>query len=330
LETILSKQEIEDLLQAIKEGRISTDIGLESRDAFSKPCTPLNLFNVNALHNELSRVPNLDIILDNFCQNYAITLTNQLQRTFSITRTGIDSSHFLDFLLENKDAGAIGVLDISPLKQGALLLLDTQLCFTMIEIMLGASAELDHLQLDRKLTKIELSIIQSILHKGCDDLDRAFAPLIELKSTVLKVESNSRLVSITDSDAEILIGAFKVSVGEVSGEIKLVIPLSTIEPLRDSLKDLLNVNKSKQGLWSNILKENVAEIYTDLIAQSGEITLSVNDILALEEGDILQLDYNPNAPLHVLIGNHKKFSAIPGTHNGKKAINITGVHNQGA
>ncbi|MBM9602981.1 flagellar motor switch protein FliM [Desulfopila inferna] len=330
MEAILSKKEIADLLKAIKQGQVSLDLDKNGRKHFTKDCIPLNLFQANTFSDELSRLANFDIILDNFCQNLAITLTNNLQRTFSISRSQIDSSHFLDFLLENKDVGAIAVLDISPLKHGALLLVDSHMCFSMVEIILGASTEIELIQPNRKLTSIELNIIQSIMLKGCDDLDRAFAPLINLKTSLIKVESNSRMVSITDADAEILIGTFEVRVGDQTGEMKIVFPLSTIDPLREGLKDLLNVNKAKQGIWTKVLEQEAYNIYSELIAQSGTISMSVGDVLEMKKGDTLFLDYNLNSPLKVLVENKHKFFAIPGTHNGKKAINITGVKDQGA
>lgn len=330
MEPILKKKEIDDLLNAIRQGQVSLDLDGEDRSQFTKECTPLNLFQINGLSNELGRLPNFDILLDNFCQNFAITLTNHLQRTFKISRAQIDSHHFLDFLLENKDAGAIGVIDISPLKHGALILIDPQMCYSMVEIILGAATDIDHIHPDRKLTNIELKIIHSILTQGCDDLNRAFAPLISLESSVLKVESNSRLVSITEPDAEIIVGNLEIKVGEITGQMKIVFPLSTIDPLREGLKDLLNVNKSKQQLWSIPIKQEVQHIYTDLIAQSGVISMSISDILKLEAGDTILIDYNPNSPLKVLVEDQHKFYAIPGTHNGKKAINITGVNEQGA
>jgi len=200
----------------------------------------------------------------------------------------------------------------------------------MVEILLGASTDIEPLQLDRKLTSIELKVIASIISKGCDDLNRAFAQLIQLESSLLKIESNSRLVSITDPDAEILIGTFAISAGEVSGEMKIVFPVATLDPLKDALKELLNVSKSKKGLWTEILEQEIPYITAEIVAQSGNITMSVNEILSLQEGDILFLDYNPNSPLNVLVENQVKFNAIPGTHNGKKAINITSVHDQGA
>lgn len=329
MEPILNKQEIADLLHALKEGQVSLDLGQENQEQKFKNCSPVNLFQVNELNDELSRLPNFDIILDNFSQNFAISLTNHLQRNFSIQRSQIESAHFLDFLLENKDVGAIAVLDVAPLKHGSLILVDANLCFSLVEVMLGASTEIDHLQLDRKLTSIELKIIHSIIAKGCEDLNRAFAPMVDLDSSILKVESNSRLVSITEADAEILVASFNVNVGEIEGQMKMVFPIATLDPLREELKELLNVNKGKYGMWTETLEEEISCVAAELIAQSGVIKMSVNDILNLEKGDTLFLDYNPNSPLQILVENKPKFYAIPGTHNGKKAISISGVHAQG-
>jgi flagellar motor switch protein FliM len=330
VEPILSKQEIADLLTAIKQGKVSIDLEKSDVDFHVKESKPLNLFQISTLHDEQVRIPNFDIILDAFCQNYSISLTNQLQRTFTITKTGIDSFQFQEFLLSNKDIGAIGVLNLAPLKYGALLMIDQQLSFSMIEIMLGASTDLGALKLNRKLTTIELSVLKTVMNNACSDLDRSFKPLLELKSTLLKVENNSRLVSITDPDAEILVSRFSVAIGDITGEIKLVFPIATLEPLREQLKELLNVNKSKQGLWTEIITEELFDISTTIIAQSGTISLTINQLLALKEGEIIDLDYDPNAPLKVLVEDKLKFFAIPGLLNGKKAISLTGVYEQGA
>ncbi len=330
MEPILTKQQIADLLTAIKEGRVSTDLEMDDRSAFIKDAKPLNLFQLGTFDEEQLRIPNFDIILDAFCQNYSISLTNQLQRTFTITKTGIDTFHFQEFLLENKDVGAIGVLNLTPLKYGALIMVDKQLAFSMVEIMLGASTDLDSLQLNRKLTTIELNVLKNIINSACSDLDRAFKPLLELTSSLYKVESNSRMVSITDPDSEILVSNFSVAIGESISEFKLVFPIATLEPLREQLKELLNVNKAKQGLWTDILSEELKDTALTLIAQSGTIFLTVNQLLKMKKGQIIDLDYDPNSPLKILIEDKVKFFAIPGVLNGKKAISLTGIYEQGA
>ncbi|EKD34200.1 MAG: hypothetical protein ACD_75C02429G0007 [uncultured bacterium] len=325
MEHILNKSEISELLKAIREGRVPLDLDEKEQDTFLA-CTPINLFQLTRPDSELFRIPNLDIILDLFCRTYATSLTNLLQRNFSITRTSLESYEFQKFMADKHSPGAIGILDMSPLKYGALMIFDAALSFSMLEIMLGASTELGSLHLDRRLTTIELNILKTLLSDACHDIDKSFSQLLEMRTSLIKLENNARLVSIVEPEAEVIVGTFMVKVGEQSGQIHLVFPFATLEPLREALKQLLNIATTTQSTWQNVLEDEIQEVETTITALSGTLTLSINQILQLHEGDLLDLDYNPNSPLKVLVEDKLKFFAIPGTHNGKKAISLTGVN----
>lgn len=327
MEPLLSKQDIADLLLAIKSGQVSTDIGDDSDlSNYTIDCTPIDLFQSTKKQSAEQRIPNFDIILDAYSQNYAISLTNLLQRTFNITRNSIEFSPFQEFLLKKDDLGSIGVLNFSKLTSGALIIFDPSLSFSLIEIMLGASVELDPLKLSRKLTTIELNVLKYVMSKSCGDLDRAFKPLIEQESSLLKVENNQRLVSITEPESEVLVGSFTVNVGDTSGEMSMIFPLATLEPVREPLKELLSVQTSSQNLWSDVILQDITKLHANVIAQSGTISLTVGEVSKLKTGDIVDLNYDPNGPLNILIEEQLKFFAQPGTHNGKKAISLTGVY----
>ncbi|MGB3224451.1 MAG: FliM/FliN family flagellar motor switch protein [Desulforhopalus sp.] len=326
MDPILKKSEITDLLNAIRNGKVSLDLDDNEQNSFLA-CSPLNLFQLARPDREQFRIPNFDIIIDVFCRSYATSLTNQLQRTFSITRTALETFEFQKFMADKNQPGGIGILDMPPLKHGALIILDPKLSFSLIEIMLGASNDLESPQLDRRLTTIELTIHKTILTDACRDLNKAFFQLLDLNTTLIKLENNARLVSIVEPEAEVIVGTLLVKVGEYSGEIHLVFPYATLEPLRDLLRELLNISTTSRGTWQDVLEDEVLEIPACITAQSGKITLSVNQILNMELGDILSLDYDPSAPLKVLVEEKVKFSAIPGTHNGKKAISLTGIIN---
>lgn len=324
MEQILSKSEIAELLKAIREGRVSLDVDDKEQGAF-RDCSPINLFQLSRPDSELFRIPNLDIILDLFCRLYSTSLTNLLQRNFTMTRIGLESHEFQKFMADKHSPGAIGILDMAPLKYGALMIFDTALSFSMLEIMLGASTDVGSLHLDRRLTTIELNILKTLLSDACNDLDKSFAQLLEMHCSLIKLENNARLVSIVEPDAEVIVGIFKVKVGEQSGQIYLVFPFATLEPLRESLKQLLAISTKSQSTWKEVLEEEVQEVAAKITALSGYVTLSINQILQLQEGDLLALDYDPNAPLKIMVEDKLKFYAIPGTHNGKKAISLTGV-----
>lgn len=329
MEPILSKDQISELLAAIQSGQVSTDLKGEGDGLNKTNIKSINLFQLSSSGDTQQRIPNFDIILDNFAQNFAITLTNQLQRNFTINRTSIETHEFQEYLGSQKDAGAIGVLSLDPLKNGALMLLNGQLCFSLIEIMLGASMEMAPLQLDRKPTTIELNVLKSIILKACHDIDKSLEQVIELDTSVLKVESNPRLVSIAEPDAEVLVGSFSIKVGDLSGQFDMVFPVATLDPVREKLRDLLTVKTVKQSGWYEILVHEIEQMTTTIIAQSGTVTMPVRKVMKLQKGDIINLSYDPNSPLCVLVEENHKFFAIPGTISGKKAIHLTGVYDQG-
>lgn len=325
MEPILSKAEIADLLKAIREGRVPLDVD-ERRSEPNLQCTPANLFQLTRPDTTQFRIPNFDIILDSFCRTYATSISNQLQRSFTITRTALESYEFQKFMADKSNPGAIGILDLNPLKYGAMIILDPVLSFSVLEIMLGASSELQPLHLDRKLTPLELNILKAILNDVCGDLNKAFAQLLEMHASLVKLENNARLVSIVEPESEVIVGTFNVKVGDHSGELHLLFPFATLEPLRDALRELLNIPTLLKSSWQSVLEEEVREVAASVTALSGTIDLTIKQILALKEGDILPLEYNPNAPLKVLVEDRWKFSAIPGLHNGKKAISLVSVH----
>ena len=324
MEPILNRAEIADLLSSIRKGQISLDLE-EEQDHFLE-CTPVNLFHLSRPDKEQFRIPNFDIILDTFCRQYATSLTNQLQRTFSINRVALETFEFQKFMADKPKTGVIAILDIPPLKHGALIFYDPKLSFTMLESMLGASSDIETLELERQLTTIELNILKTPLGDACSDIDKAFSPLLETNTHLVKLESNARRVSIVDADAEVVVGTLNVKGGPCAGEIHIVFPFATLEPLRESLKELLNVSSQTTSNWHEIIEEHLQDMPVTVIAQSGTIAMSVEKVLGLQVGDVINLDYDPNSPVQVMIENRPKYYALPGTHNGKKAISLRGSY----
>jgi len=325
VEPILKKNELANLLTAINDGLVSLDLDEEGQQIPNLASTPVDLFNLTHIEGEQFRIPNLDIILDIFSRAYLTSLTNILQRTFSITRTSLKSSEFQDFFKDKGNLGASGIIDMSPLKHAALIVLDPKLSFSLIEIMLGASSELDSVQLERKLTTIELLVLKSLFTDACKDLDKAFSQVIKIQSNLIKLENNARLVSIVEPGAEVIIATFIVNVGSLSGEIHLIFPFSTLEPLRTPLKEIFTLSTGNKSNWYDVIEEEILDLPATMTAQSGTLNLSVSQLLKLKKGDILNLDYDPNSPLKVLVEDQHTFYAVPGTHNGKKAISLTGM-----
>lgn len=322
MEPILNQKEISELLQAIRDGKVPLDP--DGGEESFLDCTPINLFQMARPDREQFRIPNFDIIIDAFCRHYATSLTNQLQKTFSIKRVGLETYEFQKFMAKKNAPGAIGIFELPPLKQGALMIFNPKLSFAMLEIMLGASSDIETLELERQLTTIELNILKTPMGEACVDINKAFEQLLDINTDLLKLENNPRLVSIVEPEGEVIVSTLQVKVGTYSGEIDLIFPFATLEPLREPLKELLSIATTTKGSWHAIIEDHLQNLPITLIAQSGTIEMKVEEVLGLQVGDVIGIDYDPNAPLQVIVEDSPKFYAIPGTHNGKKAISLTG------
>jgi flagellar motor switch protein FliM len=324
VEPILTQEEIRDLLAAIKSGAVPLDDGEQSG---FRHCRPLNLFDAARRQQPDNRIANFDLIVDSFAKNYAASLTNSLQRSCFVQRTRIETMPLQNYLTANgKSSGGIGLFSLQPLRHSALLLFDAGLSFSLVETMLGASRSLGGLRLERELTSIELSVLKSLIALAAGNLNRAFAPLVRLQSALTRVERNMRMVSIADPEADVIVAGLQLNMGELTGDIDLAVPLAAIEPLRDKLKELLNVNVLTKNSWRESAKNALSQVEATVIAQSGVITMAVSDILSLKPGNIIPLDYDPNTSLKILVEDKVKFYAQAGSSGGKKAVGIIAVN----
>ncbi|MEJ2199954.1 MAG: hypothetical protein P8X63_02905 [Desulfuromonadaceae bacterium] len=243
MERILSKDEIAELLSAVKHGTIETNVEVPPLPSERGICS-LDLLGGRGLTRW--RIPNLDLIFESIGRNFSITLTNRLQRPATVRYTGTDSLGFGEFLENVPLNGTIGLLDLEPFKSGALVLLDPQLSFFVLELVLGGMAQ-KVVPLNRPLTVIEINLLKSLLDAICPDLKKAFAPVEQLHPELLKIETNPKLVNIVSPEAGVLAVTFSVTMEGQSGVMTLVIPHASLEPLRDKLPYCWKENLNFRG-----------------------------------------------------------------------------------
>lgn len=328
MEPILSKEEIADLLAAIKAGKVSMDLVDQEPSQRRRfvPSTEIDLVQTYARVKSSGemRVPNLDIVLDNFARRFTTSLTNTLQRNFTVDREEIATTNFQQSLVDLKSQGAVGIYGMSPLKHGCLFHFDTLLSFTLLEIMLGSSQSSESLALDRNLTTIEMAILRTCMQDISQDLQAAMQPVLQLQVNLSKVENNFRLVSIVEPETEVLVTRFHIQLaGEQCGQMRLIIPYLTLEPMREKFKALVTITQATTNSWTSSIVQQVMDMESPVVARSGQFNMSIRRILGLQPGDIIDLPYNPDQPLTILAEDQPLFMAIPGERNGKKAFHIT-------
>lgn len=329
MEPILTKNEIADLLAAIKTGKVSADFGGNERYHPKRflQATEVDLFRSFERTRSTSevRIPNLDIVIDRFSRKLATSLTNSLQRNFTVERAGITATDFQQSLLDLNNEGAVGIYELAPLKHGCLFHFDTLLAFTLLERMLGSSPANESLTLERNLTTIELAILKTTMTEIGTELQKAMQSVVELQPRLVNVENNFRLVNIVEPKTEVLVTLLNIKIAdEPCGQMRCIIPYPALEPFHEKFKELVTFTQTATKTWANLFAREALEMESRVIARSGLIDMTIRQILNLRPGDIVDLEYNPDLPLTIMVEDQPLFLAIPGERNGKKAFHVTG------
>ncbi|MCF8085597.1 MAG: flagellar motor switch protein FliM [Desulfohalobiaceae bacterium] len=328
MEKYLTQEEINDLLDAIRSGEIDLDSEGAGDAASDRGVEKLDLFRGQGAGGR-GRIANFDIILDAFARHCGISQANRLKQTVSVKRVAIETEVFENFVRNLQEHGVIAILRFEPLESGGLLILDSTLAFGLIEIMLGATTE-DNLHIpDREMSIIEMNILKDVINDICTDWEKAFEPLEEMQCSLVQVETNPRMVNIVTPDTEVLISRFSVNAGNLFGQMSMVMPYFALEPYKEQLKNrMLNIaSLVGSRTWASELKSELVQVRTQITAQFAELSMSLRQILNLQEEDILSLDRDMDDPVEVLVGDKAKFQGVAGSKKGKKAIRITGVKN---
>jgi flagellar motor switch protein FliM len=320
VERILSKDEIADLLSAVRHGEVEIETSSEAV-APGPDVSRVSLFRSQGPENW--KLPNFDLILEAFARNYSNSLANSLQRAVVAKLASFESMTFDALLQKLTGHGAIGIVELEPLRGNGMVIFDEQISYGLVELVLGGSADSKAIP-ERAMTAIELNVICDVIADSCTDLEKSFSQMLEIKANLIKIESNLRLLTHISSDSGVLVARYQTTLDSIEGEIILVLPHSALEPLVEKQRERgLPMSAIRTSQWQQAIQSELDMMEVEVEAQLANITLRVRDILNFQVGDVIDLNCGPDSPLKLLVEGRPKFKGIAGVQAHNKAIFVT-------
>ncbi|RME35793.1 MAG: hypothetical protein D6794_09265 [Deltaproteobacteria bacterium] len=325
MERILTQEEISELLSAVNKGEIPPEPEFEPVGG-GRQISPVNLIRAHASAD--LKLTNFDLLIDSFARNYSISLTNRVQQSVNIRRTGIRPTECESFLHRLQSGVAIGLYRFDPLRYGVLSVLSPSLACGLVEVQLGGDP--NHLANvpDRPLTAIEINILKNMFQDVALDLAKIMSGLEGVTISLAELQSNPRMVSLIPPDAMTVVATLEVEFGACQGLLELVFPNTILDPIREQV--LGRKGDGGNDSWRRLLLQELPGIPVELQAELGSITLEMRDFINFQAGDIIDLPWSPSEPLLVRVEGRPKYFAEAGVKNGNKAIRIKGIYSEGA
>ena len=318
---ILSQSEIDNLLKQLSEGDLDVD-QIQGED--EKQVKNYDFSRPTKFSKEHLRT--LEIIFEHYSRLISTNLPVYLRKNVQVSVASSETVTFSEFSNALSNPSVLGIVNFAPLNGNIIIEIATNLCYAMLDRMLGGSGQ--PLEKSRDFSDIELTILQKLLVMFTQLMREPWKNVVEISPVLSRLETNPQFAQVIAPSDMIAIVTLNMKIGDVEGMVNICLPFFTLEDVMDKLNT---------KYWFSTMQENHDEHYEEYIesmirrvdipikAVLGRSTISVNDFLNLQVGDCIRLDSRGDTDMNVYVGNIKKFTALPGTDRDSYAVQITSV-----
>lgn len=326
---ILSQGEVDALLAAVSDSDTETseDKNVKSKftggDGNGKVVVSYDLTSQDRIIR--GRLPQMDVIYEKFMRSFRISLSSALRKIATLNHTSTDFLKFGEFINTLPMPTCMSVLRFNSLRGSALFVIESKLAHALVDNFFGG-ADHPYTKIEGKdFTPIELQIIKKVVDLAILDLDSAWSSVEKIDCSFVRTEINPQFVGIVPPTDVVVSSTFDVELENANGTITIVVPYSTLEPIRKKLETGFQIesDQTDKKLWSGIIKEQLLDTEVDLKVNLGNSSITANELLNLKVGDVIPLDQNATWRIRSSNRGVKKFKTYYGIHHGTVAVQVT-------
>lgn len=313
---VLSQAEIDKLMREIVTG-VTEDVSAESK----QPVKTYDFKTANRFTKEQIRAINL--VFKTFGHLLSNYLMGTLRATCDADVISVEEMTFNEFNNSVPTPVIIAVVDTAPLGGAVILEMTKEISYSIISRVLGGVKEIA--SEGRQFTEIELAIIERVLWQMLKILDEAWSKMMEVSSTINKIDTSMQFAQIVDPNEQVLMVTLNITIGSESGLMGFCLPHQALEPFTKMLNTrLMYTGNPNQKVIARPAEMGKSIIGTEIVVSSlfNPTEAAVRDIMSLHVGDVIQLQHRVGEPLIVRYQDVSKFRANLGRYKNNLAVKI--------
>lgn len=322
MKQVLSQQEIDSLLNALNTGEIDADTYKvdEEKDKvksydFRRPIK-LSKEYINTLY----------MIFENFSKMAGNLLTTQVRTNVNIILGAVEQISFDEFIRSTPNPTLMGIFHSRPLTGTQVIEINPQFCEQVLELLCGGF-ESKYQSIGgkkEKFTDIELGLLEEVVLIILKSFEAAWSEIIEMETEIESLESNPQLVQNMSPNEPVILASFIAETFDNKSFINICLPYVSLENIIDklSIKNWFEFEKESESLDKTVLIDKIKSSSVDLHIALGKSSITVEDFLQLELGDVIQLDMSTSEPLKMYVADMLHYLVKPGVVNGKLAVEV--------
>lgn len=311
-ERVLTQEEIDNLLGfSLAEVNLDNNSGIRAI--------------IDSAMVSYERLPMLEIVFDRLVRLMTTSLRNFTSDNVEVSLDRITSVRFGDYLNSIPLPAVLSVFKAEEWDNFGLFTVDSSLIYSIIDVLLGGRRGQTSIRIEgRPYTTIETNLVKRLVEVVLADAEQAFKPLSPVTFTIDRLETNPRFAAISRPANAAILVRLRIDMEDRGGNIELLLPYATIEPIRGVLLQMFMGEKfGRDPIWEGHLATEIgnAQIGVDAVLYEAEIPL--RQLMELEVGHTLTLDIRPDALVAVRCGDVTLTEGRMGRVGDRVAIRVT-------
>lgn len=333
MSNVLEQSEVDALLAAVDTGQVTPPVAAGTAggpQVFSRNGKPASLDVHVYDFKRPERVSKdqmraLEALHEGFGRNFGAALSGYLRTIIEVNVANIEQLTYSEFIHSLPNPTCFNLLKAEQLEGQLCLEISPLIIYPIIDRLLGGS-NADLFIPQRPLTQIEQRLVQRITDRATHHLSEAWTNLTPVTFKVEDFESNPQLVQIVPPNETVVVVGFELKMGNRAGTMSLCIPYNVIEPIMGVLAAqnwFSYQKKTGQEDQQRKLTASLSNAPVEMRAFLAQTSISVNDLLSLQPGDIITTEKEQTAHVLIQVEGKNKFVGMLGQFKGGRAIQIT-------
>jgi len=291
-ERVLSQEEIDGLL-----GFSVADVSLNDNSGIRAI--------IDSAMVSYERLPMLEIVFDRLVRLMTTSLRNFTSDNVEVSLDRITSVRFGDYLNSIPLPAILAVFKAEEWDNFGIITVSSSLIYSIIDVLLGGRRGQTTLRVEgRPYTTIESNLVKRMIEVVLADAELAFKPLSPVRFNIDRLETNPRFAAISRPANAAILVRLRIDMEDRGGNVELLLPYATIEPIRDVLLQMFMGEKfGRDPIWEGHLATEIGQAEIAVEAVLYEAKLPLRQLMRLDVGDTLPLELRPDALVTVRCGD---------------------------
>ncbi len=242
----------------------------------------------------------------------------------------MEQGRFHDFIKDFPEHTLFHLISLAPLPGHMVLTMSLNVSYLILEQRLGGKIEGRFTE--RALTEIDQSLLRGMVEHMLGDVKGAWSKVVSLDPSLEDSTINQHWVQMMMGNERVLLIAIEINIQGITGTMSIFIPFNTLKPIADVLNPHIWIAGRKEHQQDPVARQVAIQTMMKTVipikAVLGNAELTLEDLINLSVGDVIELDKNIDSPLVVYVANKKQFYARVGKSGKRMGMQITGVYRE--